>query len=291
MVFTQDFYPGLPGRPEPEENKMHMTKLSLLPCFYCLLLGLSLCGRFCWNFFQKNLLTELIGTLDTRRTASIRNIIPKTEDRAEQVKESYEVLMQNLRFYNDYAVYYVLCTGLNLFTVSLQYFFVVDFAGEDNHFFALRVVEFLFENYQACPMEMLQVFPSVAVCHYAIIGPGGNRVPYDYMCTLPWNKSILRAFAFLWFFYLFCLASIIISLVYWVLFLTVGSIREYVVRHTLKLDNESLALQGVRRLNGGALFIILLLNKNVRSDIVCKILGKVSRENAGNLEKYQKGLH
>ncbi len=275
---------------EKEESKVHLTKITMMPGFFAFLLLLSLCGRVCWNFLQKNMLTELIGTLDTRKTTAGRNIIPKVEERNAQVKETYETLMNSLRFYTDYAIYHLGCLLLDFIALLCQAYWVISVIGDADIGFAYNVVKNFFTEYQKWPIQMLYGFPSVAICKYNKIGKVGNPEIRDYICALNWNMPYLKFFSVVWFVQCFCAVFVAFALIYWTLFLTVRSFREYIVRNVLKLHGESAALRGVRRLNGGTLFIIMQLNNNVKTDVVCKILGKVSRESTQNFELFVNGL-
>lgn len=236
------------------------------------------------------MLTELIGTLDTRKTTTGKNIIPKKEDRYAQLKETYETLMGNMRFYNTYAASYLGCMILNLVALLTQAYWIVSFIGNGDFNFAFNVLDNFQTEYKKWPVKMLYDFPSVAICTYEKIGYSGTRESRDFFCALTWNISFLKFFAVLWFLEIFCILVTAVSLIYLVLFLTAKNFRESIVRQTLKVPFDSFAYKGVQRLNGGTLFIIILLNNNVKTEIVCKILRRVSRETMQNFQNYEIGL-
>jgi len=205
-VLITELFPGVAsanGLPNFEDYKINIQRYRMTPV-YLLLQGLMfMIPSFIWAKVEKGTIKRLVQDLHNPQTVH--------KKRLEQVRFC-ALQLKTMSNADSLHRWYHLLEVLNIFNVFFQ-FYITDRLSDMRMFYSYGVDVIIYylnsDLSKSHPMD--NAYPKKSMCRYFNVGPSGSVENFDVVCNLPLHSVIDQVYLFIWFFYQFLIAVIMLT--------------------------------------------------------------------------------
>lgn len=267
-------YPGIPVPTfsKSKSDRIYIMTYQFMPVYFLVLSLSCYIGRLYWRKEEGGQLAFLI--------RDMKNATLDSEALERYLSFAVEHFQKNWSRYDVLFIRYYCVVVINLIAIFLQMICLGILAGDQFWTFGPTVFHYMTKPYQEWPYELAKLFPRKTKCEFMSIGPTGEHVLRDALCTLNSNHVALYLLAVYWWMVVIIFPFVLMGFVNCTLKMFSRKYRSWFLRKFLVLEEKSPEAQIIRNMSRGSTFIVEIMSKNLShsliADFLCGLDGLIS---------------